>query len=321
MIFSNVSMNPKDHEIMTGAEVYRERNCDLILSVGGGSPMDCAKGIGIVVGNDRHILEFEGVDEVPNPGPPLIFIPTTAGSSADVSQFSIISDSSRRVKSAIISKMAIPDIALVDPQTTTMSAALTAATGMDALCHSFEAYVSTAASAITDMAALRAVRLITDSLVGACTHPMEMIYRDNMMMASLMAGLAFSNASLGIVHAMAHSLGGLKNLGHGECNAVLLEAAVRFNFFSATQKYTELAMAMGIPTKGQSPDMVAKALTNRLAELRRQVGIASGLKEMGVLPGDIPQLAENAAMDPCLATNPCAANKAQIAEIYEALYR
>ena len=321
VIFSGVTENPKDHEVMAGAKVYKQENCDLILAVGGGSPMDCAKGIGIVVGNSRHILEFEGVDEVPRPGPPLIFIPTTAGSSADVSQFSIITDSNRRVKIAIISKMVVPDIALVDPQTTvTMPAALTAATGMDALCHSFEAYVSSASSAITDMAALRSVQLIVDNLAGAFAHPTDMVYRDNMMMASLMAGLAFSNASLGLVHAMAHSLGGEKNLAHGECNAVLLEAVVRFNFQAAADKYTALAGVMGVHTDGQSPNAVASALMDRLVALRRQVGITQRLKDMGVQPDEIAQLSENAAQDPCLATNPCMASAAQIAGIYENIY-
>ena len=321
-VFSDVTENPKDHEVMAGAQVYHQENCDLILSVGGGSPMDCAKGIGIVVGNGRHILEFEGVDEVPNPGPPLIFIPTTAGTSADVSQFAIITDSTRRLKIAIISKMVVPDIALVDPQTTsTMPPALTAATGMDALCHSFEAFVSSAASAITDMAALRSVELIVDNLVCAYANPMDMACRDNMMMASLMAGLAFSNASLGLVHAMAHSLGGGKNLAHGECNAVLLEAVVRFNFPAASEKYTELAMAMGVDTAGQLPDAVAMALVSRLVSLREQVGITQRLKDMGVQLDEIPQLADNAAMDACLATNPCIASAAEIAKIYEEIYQ
>ncbi len=321
-VFSDVTENPKDHEVMAGARIYHQEQCDLILSVGGGSPMDCAKGIGIVVGNGRHILEFEGVDEVPNPGPPLIFIPTTAGSSADVSQFAIITDSTRRLKIAIISKMVVPDIALVDPQTTTtMTPALTAATGMDALCHSFEAYVSNAASALTDMAALRSVQLIVDNLVGACTDPTDMVCRDNMMMASLMAGMAFSNASLGLVHAMAHSLGGEKNLAHGECNAVLLEPVVRFNFPAAADKYASLAMAMGIATDGLTSDAVETALVNRLVALRGQVGITQRLKDMGVRLEDILPLAQNASMDACLATNPRAASVTEIAAIYEKIYR
>jgi len=236
MIFSDVTPNPKDHEVMAGAEVFIAQGCDLIVAVGGGSPMDCAKGIGVVCGNSGYILDYEGVDAVPNPGPPLIFVPTTAGTSADVSQFAIITDTRRGVKIAIISKMVMPDIALVDPGTTrTMPSDLTAATGMDALCHAFEAYVSTASSPLTDMAALSAVRLIKDNLFEACQKPDDLNCRSNMMMASLMAGLAFSNASLGLVHAMAHSLGGALGLPHGECNAILLEHVVRYNFSATGQ--------------------------------------------------------------------------------------
>ena len=319
--FSHVTANPKDHEVMAGVEVYRREMCDLILSVGGGSPMDCAKGIGIVVGNDRHILEFEGVDAVTLPGPPLIFIPTTAGSSADVSQFAIITDTVRATKIAIISKMVIPDIALVDPATTvTMPADLTAATGMDALCHAFEAFVSSAASAITDMAALQAVRLVVDNLPGACNELQDIRFRDNMMMASLMAGLAFSNASLGLVHAMAHSLGGLGDLPHGECNAILLEKVVGFNFSAAAEKYTRLADAMGIATAGPTDEAIIETLQARVAALRQAVGIHHGLKAMGVVATDIPQLAKNASLDPCLATNPRGADAGEIADLYHQVY-
>jgi alcohol dehydrogenase class IV len=321
-VFSEVTSNPKDHEVMAGVEAYRRENCDLMLAVGGGSPMDCAKGIGVVVGNGRHILEFEGVDEVTNPGPPMIFIPTTAGTSADVSQFAIITDTSRKIKIAIVSKMVVPDISLVDPQTTvTMPPDLTAATGMDALCHSFEAFVSNAASAITDMAAFRAVGLIVDNLYGAYSNPTDMAFRDNMMMASLMAGMAFSNASLGLVHAMAHSMGGTKDLAHGECNAILLEKVVRFNFPDASEKYTRLAAAMGVHVDGLKPVDVADALVERIAAMREKVGLNRRLRDMGIAPDDIRQLARNSSLDPCMATNPRVAGPAEIAQLYEEIYQ
>jgi alcohol dehydrogenase class IV len=320
-VFSDVTPNPKDHEVMAGAEFYRSQACDLILAVGGGSPMDCAKGIGVVVGNDRHILAFKGVDEVPSPGPPLIFIPTTAGTSADVSQFAIITDTSQRVKIAIVSKMVMPDIAIVDPQTTvTMPPELTACTGMDALCHAFEACVSTAGSLLTDMTALQAVRLAVANLPGAYREPENMHFRDHMMMASLMAGLAFSNASLGLVHAMAHSLGGALDLPHGECNAILLEKVVRFNFAAAPAKYTRLAMAMGVPTEPYEPDRVALDLVLRLAGFRQELGITQRLSDLGVGETQIPQLARFAALDPCLSTNPREATPAQIEEIYKEIF-
>lgn len=319
--FSNVTPNPKDFEVMEGVEVYRSEKCDLIIAVGGGSPMDCAKGIGVVAGNPGHITDFEGVDEVLHPGPPLIFIPTTAGTSADVSQFAIITNTARKAKIAIISKMVIPDIALVDPKTTvTMSPELTAATGMDALCHAFESFVSTAASPLTDMSALAAVRLIVDNLACAYREPANMTCRRNMMMASLMAGLSFSNASLGLVHAMAHSLGGCLGLAHGECNAMLLEHVVRYNYPVSAEKYDRLAKEMGVAADTDAPADKAAALTDRLAAMRNQLGITQRLSQMGVLLSDIPGLAENACKDPCLATNPRPASAGDIEKLYKGVY-
>ncbi len=320
-VFSGVTSNPKDHEVMSGAEFYRRRGCDLILAVGGGSPMDCAKGIGVVVGNDRNILTFEGVDEVPGPGPPLIFIPTTAGTSADVSQFAIITDSTRKVKIAIVSKMVIPDIAIVDPvTTTTMTPALTASTGMDALCHAFEAYVSTAGSMLTEMMALEAVRLVINNLHGAYLNPGNMDFRDHMMMASMMAGLAFSNASLGLVHAMAHSLGGALDLAHGECNAILLENVVRFNFTAAAGKYARLADIMGVRHHQNDSARTAADLAVSIADFRQKLDISQRLSDLGVREADLPQLARFAAQDPCLSTNPRLATPIQIEAIYKEIF-
>jgi len=320
-VFSDITPNPKDHEVMAGVDLYMDEGCDLIIAVGGGSPMDCAKGIGVLAGNPGKITDFEGVDEVTNPGPPLIFIPTTAGSSADVSQFAIITDTSRNVKIAIISKMVIPDIALVDPKTTvTMSRDLTAATGMDALCHAFEAFVSNTSSPLTDMAALTSVELIVNNLMGAYKNPTNMAYRNNMMMASLMAGLAFSNASLGLVHAMAHSLGGALDLPHGECNAILLEKVVHYNYTAASEKYNRLARVMGVDIDRCQPSKKTSALVESIASLRKQLGIRQRLIDLGVSLSDIPRLAGYAFQDPCLATNPKIVNSEEIAEIYKELY-
>jgi len=316
--FLGVTPNPKDYEVMKGVELYRNECCDLIIAVGGGSPMDCAKGIGAVATNNGHITDYEGVDEIDNPAPPLIFIPTTAGTSADVSQFAIITDTSRKVKIAIVSKMAIPDIALVDPMTTvSMPPNLTAETGMDALCHAFEAFVSTAASPLTDMAATSAIRLIFENLHEAYSNPLDLKARDNMMMASLMAGLAFSNASLGLVHAMAHSLGGLQNLPHGECNALLLEKVIDFNYPAASYKYDQLAEPMGIQFTHSDPLYRSSLISEKVAELRKKVGIVQTLSEKGVSSEDLHQLANFAQQDACLATNP----RESTPEIIESIYR
>ncbi len=319
--FTDITPNPKDHEVMAGAELYRQEGCDLIIAVGGGSPMDCAKGIGVVSTNGGFINNFEGIDEIPVPAPPLICIPTTAGSSADVSQFAIITDTSRKVKFAIVSKMVIPDIALIDPQTTvTMPPNLTAATGMDALCHSFEAFVSTASSPLTDMAALAAVRLISNNLLGAYREPENMTFRDNMMMASLMAGLAFSNASLGVVHAMAHSLGGSLGLPHGECNAILLEKVVMYNYPNAAAKYNQLAEAMGQDMTKLDDREKAASVAFSLETLRKQLNINQRLYDIGVSLDDLSTLAEFASQDPCVATNPRETNANDIKAIYQQIY-
>ncbi|MEJ2038717.1 MAG: iron-containing alcohol dehydrogenase [Desulfosarcinaceae bacterium] len=319
--FNGVTPNPKDYEVMSGADVYQQEGCDLIIAVGGGSPMDCAKGIGVLAGNPGSIIDFEGVHSVPNPGPPLIFIPTTAGTSADVSQFAIITDTSRYLKIGIVSKMVIPEIALVDPRTTlSMPPQLTAETGMDAFCHACEAFVSTACSPLTDMAALSAAQLIVENLPGAVNNPGDMTFRNNMMMASLMAGLAFSNASLGLVHAMAHSLGGTLDLTHGECNAILLEKVVAFNYTAAPEKYDQLARSLGVATGRCKAGEKAQILAERLASFRESVGIRRHLADMGVSASDIPRLAGFASKDPCLATNPRPASSKEIERIFMSIF-
>ncbi len=318
VIYKDITSNPKDYEVMTGVKVYKENGCDIIVSVGGGSPMDCAKGIGIVSTNNKHILEFEGIDEVPTPGPPLICIPTTAGTSADISQFAIINDSTRKVKITIISKTVIPDVSLIDPETTTtMPTELTASTGLDAFVHAFEAYVSNISSPIINLTSLEAIRLINENLIHALNYPNDMKYRNNMMMASLLSGMAFSNASLGLVHGMAHSLGGLLDLPHGMCNAVLLEYIIDYNFESCVEKYTNIGEALNLNLKNINPGERKSILIKKIKEFKKEAGINITLKELGVNKKDLDKLANNAIKDPCLATNPRNPKLEDIKDIYE----
>lgn len=304
-IFTDFSPNPRADEVMQGARFYLQEGCQALIALGGGSAMDCAKGIGIVSTNNQPILEFEGVDNVSIPGPPLICIPTTAGSSADVSQFAIITDQTRRTKIAIVSKAMVPDIALIDPQTTTtMSPHLTACTGYDALTHAVEAYVSNASSPVTDLHSLEAIRLITQSLRTAVRNPDDIEARTNMMLGSLYAGLAFSNASLGATHAMAHSLGGLLDLPHGECNAILLSRVVEFNFSAVPLRYARIAEAMGLDCAAVDETDLRACLVQGLVELRRDIGLNRDLDDLGVTPEDIAELARQALSDPCMVTNP-----------------
>jgi alcohol dehydrogenase class IV len=304
--FFQVHANPRDDEVMLGAQVYRKAGCDAIVAIGGGSPMDCAKGIGIVVTNNRHVLTFEGVDNVEHPGPPLICVPTTAGSSADVSQFAIINDTGRKVKIAIVSKAMVPDVALVDPLLTiTMPKDLTANTGVDALTHAVEAYVSNAHGPTTDLFALDAIRRIARHLPMAIVRPDDAEARAGMMLGSMYAGLAFSNAILGAVHAMAHSLGGLLDLPHGQCNAVLLDHVIAYNFDAAPQRYGDIAMALGADLSPAAPENeIREAVLDQVRSLKRAAGITSGLADLGVTENLLDGLTDFAMKDPCMVTNP-----------------
>ena len=315
--FTGVSPNPRDSEVMSGAAFYAEHGCDALVAVRGGSVIDCAKGIGIVISNGSGILDYEGVDRVVIPMPPLICIPTTGGTSADLSQFAIITNSAELVKIAIISKAVVPDVALVDPVTlTSMDPYLTACTGMDALSHAIEAYVSNAASPITDLHALEAMRLVAASLRRSVEAPFDMEERGQMMLASLQAGLAFSNASLGAVHSMAHSLGGYKDLPHGECNALLLPHVIDYNFVRVPERFRRIADALGIPVYGLSDADVRSRLIRGVIDLRRQCGIDGTLANRGVSIGDVNMLAGNAIKDPCNATNPRTPSRVDLDAVY-----
>jgi len=312
IIFDDVVPNPRDTNVHSGVALYREHKCDGIIAVGGGSPMDCAKGIGIVVANMGSILDYEGVDKILYPLPPLICVPTTAGTSADVSQFTIINDSHRHVKVAIISKSIVPDVSLIDPETTlSMGASLSIHTGLDALTHAFEAYVSNAHSNITDLYALEAISLLANALPKVVEHPNDMDARAAVVMASLLSGLAFSNASLGVIHAMAHSLGGWLDLPHGLCNAILLDHAVAYNFSYAKERYQAIAEQMGMKGSPTRQDFLAK-----LHDFKASLGLTQHLDMLGVSMEIIPHLAEMALHDACIITNPSMPTQSDIEEIF-----
>ncbi len=304
-VFSKVSPNPRDFEVMNGKKIFDEAKCNMILALGGGSVMDCAKGIGIVAANNGHITEFEGVDMINVPIPPLICIPTTGGTAADVSQFAIINNTAERYKFAIISKAVVPDVALIDPMVlTSMDTFLTACTGLDALSHAFEAFVSNANSPFTDLYALEAIKLIKGNLKACIDTPYDLQSRGKMMLASLYAGLAFSNASLGCVHSLAHSLGGYLDLPHGECNAILLPHVVNYNFESATERYIKIAEIFNISKSQVSENKLKSIFIDELLKFKNSLGILNTLGNKGVKTDIIPLIASNAINDPCNATNP-----------------
>ncbi|UZP67356.1 iron-containing alcohol dehydrogenase [Desulfovibrio mangrovi] len=317
-IFDDISPNPRDGQIRRGTAVFLDSRCDGVVAIGGGSPMDAAKAIGFMATNGADVLSFEGVDKVEAPAPPMICIPTTAGTSADISQFCIVNDTSRHIKIAIVAQAAIPDVALVDPECTySMPPGLTAATGMDALTHAFEAYVSTVSSPTTDLFALDAVQLVRKHLRQAVEHPDDVEAREGMMRASMHAGYAFSNAILGAVHAMAHSLGGILDAPHGDCNAVLLPYVVRANFITVPERYRELAAAFGMSVKDMSDAVLVEELFNELQMFGRQLGIPEGLSGLNMDKGIIPRLAHTALQDACMLTNPRKFSQGEVEALYE----
>lgn len=317
VIYDNVVPNPTSEQVMAGTEVYLAEGCNCIIAVGGGSPMDCAKGIGIVANNERSILEFEGIDEVHVPIPPLICIPTTGGTSAEVSQFAVITDRNRLVKIVIGSKAIVPDVALIDPVTlTSMPADLAANTGMDALTHAFEAYVSPVQSMLTDQLALEGVRMLAMYLRPSILDPQNIELKQKICIACMNAGIAFSNAGVGLVHAMAHSLGGLLDSPHGESNAILLPYVVSFNFSVAADRYRTLGEAMGLDMAGKTSAEVEVAVVDALTGLQESLGIPRTMSGLGVKGSDIGPLAMKAMNDPVVATNPREPSVSDIEEIY-----
>ncbi|MGB0734198.1 MAG: alcohol dehydrogenase-like regulatory protein ErcA, partial [Pontibacterium sp.] len=317
-LFTQVSPNPRDEEVMAGAEVFRAEQCNVIIAIGGGSPMDCAKGIGIVIANGGSILAYEGVDTIQHAVPPLIFVPTTAGTSADVSQFAIISDQQRRVKFSIVSKAIVPDVALIDPDTTeTMEPFLIACTGVDAMVHAVEAFVSTGAGPLTDSHALEAIRLIKTNLTDLVASPDDAVLREQIMLGSMKAGLAFSNAILGAVHAMSHSLGGWLDLPHGLCNAMLLEHVMAYNFEAAPERFKALANVLDVDPRGMTDAQLKRALIQSVTDLKKSIGLGESLARYGVKVTDIPSLSSHALRDPCILTNPRQANQRDIEVVYE----
>jgi alcohol dehydrogenase class IV len=316
--YSHVTPNPRAEEVMLGAECYNTEECDALVAVGGGSPIDCAKGIGIVVSGGGHILDAEGVDHLKAPMPATICVPTTGGSSADVSQFANIYDPAQRRKISIISKAIVPDASLVDPSClSTMDPYLAGCTVVDALTHAIEAFLSTGHSTFSDLHALEAMRLTASCLGPGAINPSDDEWRQRAMLGSLHAGLAFSNASLGAVHAMSHSLGGQFDLAHGECNALLFEHVISFNFPAAPDRCGRIAEALGVQTAGLDSKELKSALLARLHTLLNNAGLRHTLREVGVSSSDVSGLARDAMRDPSLVTNPRVANARDLQVLYE----
>jgi alcohol dehydrogenase class IV len=316
-VWSDLTPNPKDHEIAAGYAVYRAKGCDVLVAVGGGSVIDAAKGVAILAANGGNILDYEGVDKAPMPIPPLVVVPSTSGTGADVSQFCIVTDTTRNTKITILGRSLVPDVTVIDPRLlTTMPEWLNAATGLDALTHGIEAFVSLGHNQLTDHHALRAVQMVTDNLVCTMDRPSDMSARILMAQAALEAGLAFTNAILGAAHAMSHQVGGLLDLPHGVINGVLLPHVIRFNAEDDPQPYRAIAAYLGIVDPRAPAAEAALALADRIDQLAIQVGVPRGLAQLGVSDDDLPRLAAAALQDACMTTNPRQADVTQMLALF-----
>lgn len=319
VVWNDLTPNPKDHEIAAGYQRYAEQGCDVLVAVGGGSVIDAAKGIAILAANGGDILDYEGVDKAQVPIPPLVVVPSTSGTGADVSQFCIVTDTTRNTKITILGRALVPDTTVIDPRLlTTMPDWLNAATGLDALTHGIEAFVSLGHNQLTDHHALRAVQMVTDNLVCTMERPAEMPARVLMAQAALEAGLAFTNAILGAAHAMSHQVGGLLDLPHGVINGVLLPHVVRFNAEADPQPYAVIATCLGVADARSPAAEAALALADRIDRLARDVGVPRGLAALGVRHEDLPRLARSALQDACMSTNPRPADEEQMRALFQA---
>jgi alcohol dehydrogenase len=318
-VWTDLTPNPKDHEIEAGHERYREAGCDVVLGIGGGSVIDAAKGVALLAANGGAILDYEGIDRIEHPIPPLIMMPSTSGTGADVSQFCIVTDTVRHTKITIMGRALVPDVSVIDPRLLmTMPDALGAATGLDALTHGIEAFVSRAHNPLTDVHALTAVALVTANLERTMTGREDPQARTLMAQGSLEAGLAFTNAILGATHAMSHQVGGLLDAPHGVVNGILLPHVIRYNAVSDPHRFVPLAEAAGLTGDGAPADVLVERLASAVRALGDRVGVPRGLRELGVTPADIPRLALTTLDDACLATNPRDAGAGDIEAIFRA---
>ncbi|WP_432204380.1 L-threonine dehydrogenase [Cetobacterium somerae] len=318
VIYDETKPNPTVTNVNHGLKLLKENGCDFVISFGGGSPHDAAKGIALVATNGGDIKDYEGVDKSKHPQLPLMAINTTAGTASEMTRFCIITDEERHIKMAIVDKNVTPIIAVNDPELmVNMPKSLTAATGMDALTHAIEAYVSTIATPITDACAEKAIELISKNLRDAVADGKDMKARDNMAYAEYLAGMAFNNASLGYVHAMAHQLGGFYDLPHGVCNAILLPHVMRYNAQVSEERLKKVAILMGVNPHTLKDRNPAELAIEEVVKLSKDIGIPSGIKELGAKEEDFVTLATNALKDACGFTNPKQATLEEIIAIYK----
>jgi len=316
-LFDGVFPNPTEALVQEGFAAYQQAGCDYLIAFGGGSPIDTAKAIKILTANPGPSTAYSGVGKVKNAGVPLVAINTTAGTAAEMTSNAVIIDSERQVKEVIIDANLIPDIAVDDASVMlAIPAAVTAATGMDALTHAVEAYVSVGAHPLTDANALEAIRLINLWLPTAVAEGDNLEAREQMAYGQYLAGMAFNSAGLGLVHALAHQPGATHNLPHGVCNAILLPIIENFNRPHAVARFARIAQAMGVDTREMSEEAASQQAIAAIRALSAKVGIPSGFSALGVCEADIEGWLDKALADPCAPCNPRSASRDQVRELY-----
>ena len=319
-VYQNIKPNPTIENVQSGVNAFKKSGADYIIAVGGGSSIDTAKAIGIIIANPEFedVRSLEGVAQTKKPSVPIIAVPTTAGTAAEVTINYVITDTEKKRKFVCVDVHDIPVIAIVDPDMMkTMPKGLTAATGMDALTHAIEGYITKGAWEMTDMFHLKAIELIAKNLRGAVNNTNE--GREGMALAQYIAGMGFSNVGLGLVHSMAHSLGAVYDTPHGVANAILLPAVMEFNAEATGEKYRDIARAMGVPsTERMSQSEYRTAAVREVRRLSADVGIPLNLRTI-VKEQDIQFLAESAHADACRPGNPKEVTIDEIILLYKSL--
>ncbi|MEW4428831.1 iron-containing alcohol dehydrogenase [Paenibacillus pabuli] len=317
VVYDEIQPNPTCQNVHEGLKKYQEHGCDAIISIGGGSPQDAAKAIGIVATNGGHIRDYEGLHQSHHKSVPLVAFNTTAGTSSEVTINYVITDEERKVKMVMVDRNSLVSLSVNDPELMlSKPASLTAATGMDALTHAVEAMVTPGGFTVTSATAAAAVELIFEYLPRAVRDGSDLEAREHMTYACFLGGMAFNNAGLGYVHAMAHQLGGVYDLPHGVCNAMLLPYVEEMNAKHVPGKFRHIAKAIGMNVKDKSDEECSMYVIDAIRQLSREVGIPEKLSELGVTDPDLELLADNAMKDACAPGNPYQPSREEVMELF-----
>ncbi|MFR0507102.1 iron-containing alcohol dehydrogenase [Limosilactobacillus reuteri] len=320
-VFTGAEPNPKIRNVQAGKKMYQDENCDSIITVGGGSAHDCGKGIGIVLTNGDDISKLAGIETLKNPLPPLMAVNTTAGTGSELTRHAVITNEKTHLKFVVVSWRNIPLVSFNDPMLMLdIPKNITAATGCDAFVQAIEPYVSVDHNPITDSQCKEAIQLIQTALPEVVANGHNIEARTKMVEAEMLAGMAFNNANLGYVHAMAHQLGGQYDAPHGVCCALLLTTVEEYNLIACPERFAELAKVMGFDTTGLTLYEAAQKSIDGMREMCRLVGIPSSIKEIGAKPEDFEMMAKNALKDGNAFSNPRKGTVEDIVKLYQKAY-